>query len=172
LTQTEENLKAAFAGESQARNKYTFYAEAARAEGYMYIAKIFEETAMNEMQHAKDEFTRLGMLGDTKANLKAAMEGEAEETMNMYPSFAKTAEEEGNADAARLFRQVGKVEEHHRARYEKILKMLNDGTLYKRDEPIEWKCGKCGFTYVGTEAPKKCPGCGAEQGWFEPSDIF
>lgn len=172
MTRTEENLKAAFAGESQARNKYTFYAEAARAEGHMFIAKIFEETAMNEMQHAKDEFKRLGMLGDTKQNLKAAMDGEAYETDTMYPEFAQDADEEGQTDTARLFRQIGKVEEHHRARYEQLLKRLEDGTLYRRDEPIEWKCGKCGYVYVGTTAPNKCPSCGVPQGYFEPGDIF
>lgn len=172
MKKTEQNLLAAFAGESQARNKYTFYAKVARKEGHMFIAKVFEDTAENEIQHAKDEFKRLDLLGDTKNNLKAAIEGEAYEATSMYPNFAKEAEEEGDTDSARLFRQIAKVEEHHKKRFEKLLKRLEDGTLYKRDEPIEWKCLKCGYVYIGTEAPQKCPSCQHPQGYFEPCDIF
>ena len=124
MSKTEENLKAAFAGESQARNKYTYFAKVAHEEGYHYIGKIFEETAMNEMQHARDHFKLLQGLGDTKANLKEAIEGEHYETIDMYPKFAQEAEEEGNKEAAALFRMVGKVEEQHRNRYKKILEMV------------------------------------------------
>jgi len=124
MTKTEENLKAAFAGESQARNKYTYFAKVARKEGYNYIAKLFEETADNEKQHAKDEFKLLNGIGDTKSNLKAAIEGEHYETEDMYPTFAKEAEEEGNKEAANLFKQIGKVEKHHELRYAKLLELV------------------------------------------------
>lgn len=168
MTKTEENLKAAFAGESQARNKYTYYAKVAREEGYHYIANILEETALNEMQHAKDEFKLLGGIGDTIANLKDAISGEDYETLTMYPTFAKEAEEEGNKEAARVFKQIAKVEEQHRERYKKLLAMLENGTLYKRDEPIRWKCSKCGYVLEGTEPPKKCPACQHPQEYYEP----
>ena len=168
MTKTEENLKAAFAGESQARNKYTYYAKVAREEGYHYIANILEETALNEMQHAKDEFKLLGCIGDTIANLKDAISGEDYETLTMYPTFAKEAEEEGNKEAARIFKQIAKVEEQHRERYKKLLAMLENGTLYKRDEPIRWKCSKCGYVLEGTEPPKKCPACQHPQEYYEP----
>ncbi len=171
MSKTIENLKAAFAGESQARNKYTFYAAVARKEGYHYIAKIFEETAENEMRHAKDEFKLLDQLGDTIVNLKAAMEGEDYEVIDMYPTFAKEAEEEGNTAAAILFKQIAKVEAHHRDRYKKLLEMVENGTVFKRDEPIKWKCGKCGFVYTGTEAPPKCPCCKHGREHFEPANM-
>ena len=116
MTKTEENLKAAFAGESQARNKYTYFAKVARKQGYHYVAKMFEETADNEKQHAKEEFKLLNGIGDTQANLKAAAEGEHYETSNMYPTFAKEAKEEGNDEAAKLFTAIGKVEAHHEGR--------------------------------------------------------
>ena len=165
---TEENLKAAFAGESQARNKYTYFAEVAREEGYHYIAKLFEETAFNEMQHAKDEFKALGGIGDTKANLKAAIEGEHYEVIEMYPEFAKQAEEEGNKEAAALFRMIAKVEEQHRERYKTLLERVENGTVFKRDEPIRWKCSICGFIYEGTEPPVKCPACKNPREYYEP----
>ncbi len=168
MSKTEENLKAAFAGESQARNKYTYYAKVAREEGYHYVAKILEETALNEMQHAKDEFKLLGGIGDTIANLKDAISGEDYETVTMYPTFAKEAEEEGNKEAARVFKQIAKVEEQHRERYKKLLAMLENGTLYKRDEPIRWKCSKCGYVLEGTEPPKRCPACQHPQEYYEP----
>lgn len=171
-TKTEDNLKAAFAGESQARNKYTYFAKIAKKEGYHYIAKIFEQTADNEMQHAKDELSLINGIGTTEENLISAIEGESYETETMYPEFAEVAEKEGNKKAATLFRQIGKVEAHHKKRYEKLLNLLKNGKLYKRDEPIEWKCLKCGYVYVGTEAPNFCPSCGHPQGYFEPSDIF
>ena len=139
MSKTEENLKAAFAGESQARNKYTFFAAAARKEGYHYIAKIFEETAMNEMRHANDEFNLLNGVGDTAANLLAASEGEDYEVKSMYPEFAQEAEEEGNKQAAILFRQIAKVESHHRDRYKKLLELVESGNVFKREQPIKWK---------------------------------
>ena len=151
MSKTEENLKAAFAGESQARNKYTFFAKVAREEGYHYIAKMFEESAANEMAHAKDHFKLLKGIGDTAANLKEAIGGEHYETVEMYPTFAKEAEEEGNAEATNLFKQIAKVEAHQRDRYRKLLQMVQDGTVYKRDEPIKWKCGVCGYVHTGTE---------------------
>ena len=172
MTKTEENLKAAFSGESQARNKYDYFAKVARAEGHMFIAKVFEETALNEMQHAKDEFKKLNGIGDTSSNLKAAIEGEEYETTTMYPEFAETADKEGFPEIARMFRQIAKVEEHHRLRYEKLLEQLQNGTLYKRDEPIQWRCMKCGFIHYGKEAPSKCPSCQHPQEYFEPSDVF
>lgn len=171
MTKTEENLKAAFAGESQARNKYTYYAEVARLEGYHYIAKLFEETAENEKQHAKDHFKMLGELGDTKANLQAAIDGEHYETVEMYPTFAKEAEEEGNMAAAALFRMIGKVEEHHRERYKKLLEMVKTETVYKREKPIVWKCAVCGFIFEGTQPPPMCPACKNPMEMYEPANM-
>src|SRR3989344_3016221 len=153
MAKTEENLKAAFAGESQARNKYDYFAKVARKEGYLYIAKIFEETALNEMQHAKDEFKLLKGISDTKANLKAAIEGENYEHTEMYPKMQKEAEEEENKEAALLFKQIAKVEKEHEARYKKLLEMVEKGTVFKRDKPIRWKCSKCGHIYEGKEPP-------------------
>jgi len=169
-SKTVENLKFAFAGESQARNKYDYFAKAARNEDHGAIALIFEETAGNEMQHAKEEFKRLHGIGGTAENLKAAIEGEHYETSQMYPSFAKQALEDGDEDAANLFTQLAKVEAVHEARYKKILKRLEEGTLYKREKPIYWKCTKCGFVHHGAEAPEKCPSCGHPQGYYWPLD--
>lgn len=171
MGKTDENLKEAFAGESQARNMYTFFAAVARKEGYHYVAKIFEETADNERRHAKDHFQLMGQLGDTLANLKAAMEGEHYETTTMYPEFAKQAKEEGNTRAAILFEQIAKVEAHHRDRFKKLLDMVEQGTVYKRDEPIEWKCSVCGYRHTGTEPPPKCPACQHPREHYEPADM-
>ena len=171
MSKTMDSLAAAFAGESQARNKYTFFAEVARKEGYHYIAKIFEETAENERQHARDHFVMMGHLGDTAANLKAAMEGEDYETESMYPEFAKIAEEEGDKKAAMLFKQIGKVEAHHRERYKKLLEMVASGTVFKRETPIKWKCGICGYVHEGTEPPNKCPACQAPKEHYEPAAL-
>ena len=168
MGKTEENLKVAFAGESQARNKYTYFAKVARGEGYHYIAKIFEETAENERQHAKDEFKLLKGIGDTKANLRAAVEGERYETEEMYPKFVKEARDEGEENAARLFEQIGKVEKGHEERYRKLLEMVESGTVFKRNEPIRWKCSKCGYVYDGAEPPGKCPSCKHPREYFEP----
>jgi rubrerythrin len=169
MSKTQENLQAAFAGESQARNKYTFFAKVARKEGYRYIADIFEETAINEMQHAKDEFKLLNGIGDTTANLQEAVSGEHYETVEMYPTFAKEAEEEGNMAAAALFRQIARVEALHKARYARLLEMVKNGTVYKRDEPIEWKCSKCGNIHKGVEPPEKCPVCKHAREYFGPA---
>ena len=168
MSKTEENLMAAFAGESQARNKYDYFAKVARKEGYHYIAKIFEETALNEQQHAKDEFKLLKGIGDTKTNLKSAIEGEHYENTEMYPTFAREAEEEGNHEAANLFRQIAKVEKHHEERYKKLLEMVENGTVYQREKPIKWICAKCGYVHEGTEAPSECPSCKHPREYYEP----
>ena len=171
MSKTEENLKAAFAGESQARNKYTYFAKVARNQGYHYIAKIFEETAENECQHAKNEFQLLDGIGDTAANLKEAIGGEHYETTSMYPGFAEQADAEGNEAAAILFRQIAKIEAHHRERYSRLLAMVENGSVYKRDEPIKWKCSKCGYIHVGKEPPRKCPACKHPTEYYEPADL-
>ena len=171
MSKTQENLMAAFAGESQARNMYTYFAKVARKEGYHYIAKVFEETAINEMRHAKDEFVLAGGLGDTVANLKKAIEGEDYETTTMYPEFAAAAEEEGNKQAAILFKMIARVEAEHRDRYKKLLEMVENGTVFKRDEPIRWKCAVCGYIHEGTEPPAKCPCCQHPREHYEPESM-
>ena len=171
MSKTQENLMAAFAGESQARNMYTYFAKVARKEGYHYIAKIFEETAINEMRHAKDEFALAGGIGDTAANLKEAIGGEHYETTSMYPEFAATAEEEGNKEAAILFKMIARVEAEHRDRYTKLLEMVENGTVYKREEPIRWKCAVCGYIHEGTEPPAKCPCCQHPREYYEPENM-
>ena len=171
MSKTEENLKAAFAGESQARNMYTYFAKVARKEGYLYIAKIFEETAINEMQHAKDEFKLLNGIGNTIANLKEAIAGEHYETTTMYPEFAAAAEEEGNRDAAILFKMIARVEAEHRDRYKALLEMVENCTVFKREEPIRWKCSKCGYIHEGTEPPAKCPACKHPREYYEPESM-
>ncbi|OGG95081.1 MAG: rubrerythrin [Candidatus Lambdaproteobacteria bacterium RIFOXYD12_FULL_49_8] len=172
MKKTEKNLKDAFAGESQARNKYTYFAKVAQKEGHHGVAAIFEETALNEMRHAKDEFLLLGGLGDTVSNLKAAISGEDYEVKKMYPTMAKEAEEEGNKEAAKLFKQIAKIEEHHRDRFQRLLDLLEAEKLYEREEAIDWKCNVCGHIHHGKKAPGKCPTCGHPQGHFLPSDIF
>lgn len=171
MSKTKENLAAAFAGESQARNKYTYFAAVARKEGYHYVAKIFEETADNERRHAKDEFAMLGGIGDTATNLTEAMNGEDYETTEMYPTFAKEAEEEGDSAAAILFKQIAKVEAHHRERYRKLLEMVKAGTVYTRETPIKWKCSVCGYVHEGTEPPVKCPCCKHPKEYYEPANM-
>jgi rubrerythrin len=171
MSKTKENLASAFAGESQARNKYTYFAEQAHKEGLHYIAKIFEETAENERRHAKDEFKLLGGIGDTAANLQAAMEGEDYEVQTMYKDFAQEAEDEGEKEAAILFSQIRKVEAHHRDRYKGLLEMVKSGSVFKRDKPIKWKCGICGYIYEGTEPPPKCPCCKHAQEYYEPANL-
>lgn len=171
MSKTKENLAAAFAGESQARNKYTYFAEVARKEGYHYIAKIFDESADNERQHAKDEFRLLGGLGETAANLQEAIDGEHHETVDMYPTFAKEAEEEGNKEAAILFSQIAKVEAHHRDRYQKLLDLVKSGKVFERETAINWKCSKCGYTLNGTQPPPKCPACKHPKEYYEPANM-
>lgn len=171
MSKTKKNLQAAFAGESQARNKYDYFAKVARKEGYHYIADIFEETSLNEMQHAKDEFKLIHGIGSTKDNLKAAIEGEHYETTEMYPTFAKEAEEEGNLKAAELFKQIAKVEKEHEKRYKKLLQMVDQGTVYKREKPVKWKCLKCGFIHEGTTPPDTCPSCKHPKEYYSPEDV-
>ena len=171
MSKTKENLQAAFAGESQARNKYTFFAQVARKEGYHYIAKMFEETAENEKRHAKDEYLLFEGLGDTADCLKKAIAGEDHENKSMYVEFAEQAEKEGETKAATLFRMLAKIEGHHRDRYRKLLEMVENGTVYKREQPIKWKCGVCGYIHEGTEPPPKCPCCGHAREHFEPANM-
>ena len=171
MGKTEDNLAAAFAGESQARNKYTYFAKVARKEGFHYIARIFEETADNEMRHAKDEYNLLHGLGDTADCLKKAIEGEHYEVTEMYPSFAKDAEDEGNTKAAVLFKQIAKVEAHHRDRYKALLELVEKGSVFKRDTPITWKCSVCGYVHEGTEPPAKCPCCQHGREYYEPANL-
>ena len=168
MSKTEENLKKAFAGESQARNKYDYFAKVARKEGYHYIAKIFEETALNEKQHAKDEFKLLNGISNTKDNLRAAIDGEHYENSEMYPQMKKDAEEEGNKEATVLFQEISEVEEKHEARFKKLLELLETGKLYKRDKLIRWKCSKCGYVHTGTEPPEVCPSCKHPREYYEP----
>lgn len=169
MGKTEKDLETAFAGESMARNKYDYFAKVARNEGLHYIAKIFEETALNEMQHAKDEFKMLKGIGNTKANLKKAIEGEHYENSEMYPKFAKEAKEEGLKDAVRLFTEISEVESHHEARYKKLLALVESGRVYKRSKPITWKCSKCGYIHVGKEPPEHCPSCKHAREYYEPA---
>ncbi|MCP4652701.1 MAG: rubrerythrin family protein [Candidatus Omnitrophica bacterium] len=166
-TQTEKNLLAAFAGESQARNKYTYFAKVAKKEGYEQIAKIFQETADNEKEHAKLEFKHLCGIGSTIENLKAAASGENYEWSEMYPSFAKTAQEEGFEEIAKMFSEIAKVEKAHETRYKKLLKNIETGNVFKKESPAKWKCLNCGYIHEGTEAPDKCLACKHPQAHFE-----
>ena len=179
-SRTEHNLMAAFAGESQARNRYTFYAGIASKEGHEGIAATFLETADHEKMHAKRYFDLLegldveikagypSKIGSTAVNLEAAAAGEHEEWTNIYPTFGKIAEEEGFAAPAAIFRRVAEVEVEHEKRYLRLLGHVKNGTLYKREKPIRWKCTKCGRVHEGTEAPERCPTCAHPQGWFIP----
>lgn len=167
-TQTEKNLQAAFAGESQARNKYSYYAGVAKSEGYNQIAAIFEETADNERAHAKVWAKLLGLIGSTEKNLKDAAEGENYEWTTMYKEFAETADKEGFADIAKLFREVAEVEEAHEKRYKKLLERVKSGTVFTRPEPIKWHCRNCGYIHEGTEAPEVCPACAHPKSFYQP----
>jgi rubrerythrin len=171
-TKTEQNLLKAFAGESQARNRYTFFASKARSEGYVQIQNIFLETAANEKEHAEIFFKHLeggmveitatypaGKIGSTAENLLASAEGEAEEWGVLYPAFAKTAEKEGFPNVAESFTEIGEVEEEHEKRYRKLLANVKNGTVFKRDEEVEWHCLNCGYIHHGKEAPELCPAC-------------
>ncbi|MFQ6080605.1 MAG: rubrerythrin [Candidatus Bathyarchaeia archaeon] len=167
MSKTEENLRAAFAGESQARNKYTFFAKVAREAGLEQIAAIFEETADNEKVHAERIFNFLKALGDTKQNLRTAIEGEHYEYAEMYPGFEKVAREEGLAEIADFFKEVAEVEEQHEKRYRKLLKNLEENKVFKKDQVVKWKCRNCGYVHEGKEAPKECPACGYPQSYYE-----
>lgn len=179
-TRTEKNLLAAFAGESQARTRYTYFASVAKKEGYEQIAAIFLETADNEKEHAKRFFSYLeggmveitasypaGVVGTTAENLKAAAMGENEEHTKLYPDAAKIAEEEGFKEIAALFRLVATVEKHHEERYLALLKNLQEGKVFKKDTPQKWICRNCGYIHEGKEAPEKCPTCLHPQAYFE-----
>ena len=166
-SRTEQNLLTAFAGESQARNKYTYFAAVAKEEGLEQIAGIFMETAENEREHAKKEFDYLQGIGDTGANLKAAAEGEHYEWTEMYAEFEQVAREEGFAEIADFFKEVGEVEEEHEKRYLALLKNLKEGKVFKRDKVVRWKCRNCGYVHKGTEAPEKCPACSFPQSYCE-----
>lgn len=166
-TQTEKNLMAAFAGESQARNKYTFYAQVAKKEGYEQIHGLFMETADNERAHAKQIFKYLGGIGNTMENLKDAADGENYEWTTMYKEFEEVARQEGFEEIADFFHEVAEVEEHHEARYLKLLQNIKDGVVFKRSEETQWKCRNCGYVHTGKEAPELCPACFHPQSWYE-----
>ena len=168
-TKTEANLQAAFAGESEARNKYSYFASKARKEGYNQIADIFEETALNEKEHAKLWFKLLngGEIGDTASNLEAAAEGENYEWTDMYAKFAATAKEEGFPRIAALFELVGAIEKTHEERYRKLLQNVKDGIVFSRDGEQIWQCANCGHIVVGKQAPAICPVCAHPQSFFQ-----
>lgn len=166
-TKTEENLVAAFAGESEARNKYTYFASIAKKEGYEQIAALFLDTANNEKEHAKLWFKELGLLGDTTSNLMAAVAGENYEWTEMYDEFAKVAREEGFNDIARKFDLVAAVEKNHEERYLKLLSNIENSDVFKREESVVWVCRNCGHVHVGKMAPKMCPTCDHPQAYFE-----
>ena len=165
--QTEKNLHEAFSGESQARNKYTYFASVAKKEGYEQMAALFLKTADNEKEHAKMWFKELAGIGDTKANLAAAAEGENYEWTDMYEGFAKTAEEEGFPELAAKFRAVGEIEKHHEERYRALLKNIETAQVFEKSEVKVWECRNCGHIVVGTKAPEVCPVCAHPQSYFE-----
>jgi len=179
-TQTEKNLLAAFAGESQARNRYTFFSNKAKKEGYEQIAAIFQETADNEKEHAEVFFKHLeggmveikasypaGVIGTTAENLLAAADGEKEEWGILYPTFAETAKKEGFEKIAESFKEIGEVEEHHEKRYRKLRENILKCNVFKRDKVVKWKCRNCGYVHEGPEAPKVCPACKHPQSYYE-----
>jgi rubrerythrin len=179
-SETEKNLLASFAGESQARNRYTFFASVARKEGYEQIAAIFQETADNEKEHAELFFKYLkggmveitaaypaGVIASTAENLKAAAEGEKMEWNILYPNAAEVADKEGFSEVAKTFRAVAKVEAYHERRYLKLLENVKQGKVFKKDKPIKWKCRNCGYVFEGTEVPDKCPVCSHARSYFE-----
>lgn len=179
-SKTEQNLLAAFAGESQARNRYTYFAGAAKKEGYVQIANAFEETADQEKEHAKRFFKFLeggdltitatfpaGIIGDTKSNLRAAADGEHHEWGSMYPDFAKIAREEGFEPVARTFEAISVAEKYHETRYRAFLKNLEDGKVFKKDKKVVWRCQNCGYTHEGETAPENCAACAHPKAHFE-----
>lgn len=180
-TKTEQNLLKSFAGESQARNRYTFFASVAKKEGYEQIAGVFMETAEQEKEHAKRFFKFLeggmveitstypaGIIGTTEQNLEAAAAGENEEWVELYPEFADVADAEGFPAIAKVFREIAKVEAEHEKRYRTLLARVKEGSVFKREEEIVWQCRNCGYVHVGKEAPQACPACAHPQAYFEP----
>ncbi len=179
-TETEKNIMAAFAGESQARNRYTYFASKAKKEGYVQIAAIFQETADQEKEHAKRLFKLLeggeveitgsfpaGTIGTTEENLMASAGGEHYEHSEMYPSFAETARKEGFNDIAAIFEAIAVAEKQHEARYRALAENIRQGRVFKRDEPVKWRCRNCGYIHEGNEAPEKCPACDHPRAHFE-----
>jgi len=166
-SQTEKNLWAAFAGESQARNKYTYYSSKAKKDGYVQISNIFTETADNEKEHAKIWFKLVEGIGDTPANLKAAAAGEHDEWTSMYPGFAKTAKEEGFDKIAALFEAVAKIEKEHEERYKLLLLNIEQDKVFKKSDKILWQCLNCGYVCEAAEAPTVCPVCAHPQAYFQ-----
>ncbi|NMB34725.1 MAG: rubrerythrin family protein [Firmicutes bacterium] len=166
-TKTERNLWEAFAGESQARNKYSFFASTAKKEGYEQISAIFTETAENEKEHAKLHFKFLEGIGDTAENLRAAAAGENEEWTEMYPRMAKEAREEGFDEIAAVFEGLIEIEKDHERRFQKLLKNMEDGTVFQKDETVTWHCRNCGYLHKNTEAPEICPVCDHPRAHFE-----
>ncbi len=179
-TQTEQNLLKSFAGESQARNRYTYFASVAKKEGYEQISEIFTETANQEKEHAKKFFKFLeggevtitatypaGVIGTTIENLTASAAGENEEWTEAYPKFADIADSEGFPEVAAIFRAIATVEAEHEKRYRRLLARLEDGSIFKREEPISWQCRNCGYVHEGTDAPELCPSCAHPQAYFE-----
>ena len=179
-SQTEKNLLAAFAGESQARNRYTYFASQAKKEGYVQISAIFEETANQEKEHAKREFKFLkgdeveitaafpaGVIGSTLENLKAAAAGEHYETTEMYPEFANIAEKEGFKEIADRLRAIAVAEKHHEERYKKLLAEVEGDTVFKKENKVYWVCRKCGYVHEGEEPPRECPSCSHPKSYFE-----
>jgi rubrerythrin len=179
-TQTEKNILTAFAGESQARNRYTYFAGKAKKEGFVQVGKVFEETAAQEKEHAETLFKLLeggeveitagypaGIIGSTAENLKAAAGGENHEWKEMYPDFADAAQEEGFPAVAAIFRNIAVAEKQHEKRFLGFLHNIEKGLVFKREKKVVWRCGNCGFLYEGTEAPKQCPACAHPQSYFE-----
>lgn len=183
MSETLKVLTQAFIGESQARNRYTFYSKIAKKEGFVQIAQIFDTTAEQEKEHASWEFKLIQTLkgdlnelevpanaslvmGDTKVNLANAIEGELYETNTMYPDFAKIAREEGHEAIAKRFEAIAIAEKHHAERYQKLLKVLEDGTIFKKEKPVVWICAECGYIHVGEEAPAVCPSCSHPQAYY------
>lgn len=166
-TKTEQNLMDAFAGESKARNKYTYFASVAKKEGYEQIAALFLETAENEKEHAKIWFKKLGGISNTMANLEEAAAGENYEWTGMYPQMAEEARQEGFDDIARLFDGVARIEKEHEERYKKLLQNINEGQVFKKDGKVFWKCRNCGHIHEGLNSPEKCPVCDHPKAYFE-----
>ena len=179
-SQTEKNILTAFAGESQARNRYNYFASQAKKDGFEQIASIFEETANQEKEHAKRLFKFLeggevevtagfpaGVIGSTLENLKASASGENHEHTEMYPEFERVAREEGFTEIADFFKEVAEVEEEHEKRYRALIKNLNEGSVFKKGNAVKWKCRNCGYVHEGTEPPQKCPACAFPQSYYE-----